>query len=244
MTGLGERRSSLAFALLVVLGLLLIAGLVALGTWQIERRAWKVELIARTQARVVAAPVAAPGPATWPRIDAADDEYLKVEATGRFRHDRETLVQAVTVYGAGFWVLTPLETDRGFALLVNRGFVSGDKCAPAARAAGLVAGPVTVTGLLRLTEPGGAFLRSNDPAADRWYSRDVGAIAGARKVGRAAPYFVDADAAPNPGGWPKGGLTQVAFPNSHLSYALTWYALAALTGVGLWLLVRYQRGRG
>lgn len=240
----GERRSKLAFALLVVFGLALIPGFVALGSWQLHRRAWKLDLIARTEARAAASPVAAPGPATWPRVDAARYEYLKVEATGRFRHDRETLVQAVTDYGAGYWVVTPLATDRGFTLLVNRGFVPGDRRAAASRAAGQVAGPATVTGLLRLTEPGGAFLRSNDPAADRWYSRDVRAIARARGLGRAAPYFVDADATPNPGGYPKGGLTQVAFSNSHLSYALTWFALAALTGVGLLLLIRHGRGRG
>src|SRR3546814_12551770 len=70
------------------------------------------------------------------------------------------------------------------------------------RAAGHVAAPVTVTGLLRVTEPGGAFLRSNDPVADRWFSRDVAGIAKARGLGRTAPYFVDADASPNPGGYP------------------------------------------
>ena len=51
-----------------------------------------------------------------------------------------------------------------------------------------------------------------------------------------APYFIDADATPDTGGWPRGGLTVVHFPNSHLMYAFTWFSLAALlAGTGLWL---------
>lgn len=207
--------------------------LVGLGTWQVERRAWKLDLIARTEARVHALPTEAPGRAGWAAVG-PDDAYRHVRLSGRFLNDRETLVQAVTDYGAGFWVLTPLRRDDGTLVLVNRGFVPGSRKDPASREAGQVSGPVTVTGLLRLTEPGGAFLRSNDPAADRWYSRDVAAIAAARGLAEAAPYFVDADATPNPGGLPIGGLTVVAFPNNHLVYAITWYGLAAmLAGFGL-----------
>ncbi|HVX81743.1 MAG TPA: SURF1 family cytochrome oxidase biogenesis protein, partial [Devosiaceae bacterium] len=98
----------------------------------------------------------------------------------------------------------------------------------ATRQAGQIAGETQVTGLLRISEPGGGFLRANDPAADRWYSRDVAAIARARGLGTVAPYFVDADATPNAGGLPVGGLTVIRFPNNHLLYALTWFALAAL----------------
>ncbi len=219
--------------------LVAIAGFLALGVWQLERRAWKHDLIARVDARLAAAPVAAPGPADWPAISRDRDEYRRVVATGRFLHDRETPVQAVTELGPGYWILTPLETPD-FILLVNRGFVPQDRRAPATRPEGQVAGEVTVAGLLRLTEPGGGFLRANDPAADRWYSRDVAAIAKARGLGITAPYFVDADATANPGGLPVGGLTVVRFRDSHLSYALTWFALAA----GLAAAVVIVRRRG
>ena len=73
-----------------------------------------------------------------------------------------------------------------------------------------------------------AFLRANDPAAGRWYSRDVAAIAWARGLSEVAPYFIDADAASEPGGIPVGGLTVVVFHNNHLVYAITWYVLAAM----------------
>ena len=92
-----------------------------------------------------------------------------------------------------------------------------------------------MTGLVRLSEPGGGFLRSNDPANDRWYSRDVAAIGSARGWTDVAPYFVDADASPAGQavpGQPVGGLTVVTFRNEHLVYALTWLALAVMTGAG------------
>lgn len=227
--------------MLVLAGLALTGVFLGLGTWQVERRVWKLALIDRVEARIHAEPVPAPGPEEWPGLTAASAEYRRVRLTGRFAHDRATLVQALSERGAGFWVLVPLVTDRGFTVLVNRGFVPTEARERSARAAGEPEGEVTLTGLLRLSEPGGGFLRRNDPAADRWYSRDVAAIATSRGIDGStavAPYFVDADAAPNPGGLPMGGLTVVAFHNNHLVYALTWYALALMTAGALIFVLR------
>ncbi|MGJ4942075.1 SURF1 family protein [Bradyrhizobium sp. HKCCYLS1011] len=211
-----------------------VALLLALGVWQIERRAWKLDLIDRVEHRVHADPSPMPGPAAWPAVNRADDEYRRVTVTGRFLHERETLVQALTVDGSGYWVVTPLETPDHAIVLVNRGFVPVERRDPATRGEGNPAGTVDVTGLLRISEPGGGFLRRNDPAANRWYSRDVTAVAASRGLPQVAPFFIDADATPNPGGWPRGGLTVISFPNNHLVYALTWFALAVmLAGAGL-----------
>lgn len=222
--------------LFALLCLALAASFAALGVWQVERRAWKLALIERVEARIHAAPRALP-----PRSEWQDDlAYTRVRLAGRFLHDREMLVQALTDLGQGWWVLTPLRTPAG-TVLVNRGFVPAERRAPASREAGQVAGEVTVTGLLRESEPGGGFLRRNAPAAGHWYSRDVAAMAQARRLGPVAPFFVDADATPNPGGWPVGGLTVVAFRNTHLLYALTWFGLAALSLGGAWLVLRERR---
>jgi surfeit locus 1 family protein len=211
-----------------------VVGLIALGVWQIERRTWKLALIDRVEQRVRASPQPIPAPASWLAISAANDEYRRVAVTGHFMSDREALVQAVTDYGPGFWVVTPLLTADGNVILVNRGFVPPDRRDPATRGEGDPRAVVTVAGLLRITEPKGAFLRTNDPSTDRWYSRDVAAIAAARSLSHVAPFFVDADATANPGGYPIGGLTVIAFPNNHLIYALTWFALAfMLTGAYL-----------
>lgn len=218
--------------ILTAIGLALIERFISLGVWQLHRRVWKLDLIATVNARLDAPPVAAPPTA------GSSDVYRRVTVRGTFRNDRETFVQAVTERGPGYWVMTPLVGPR-FTILVNRGYVPAEKRADHDRPAG----PVTVTGLVRVSEPGGGFLRSNDPAADRWYSRDVAAIAAAKGLGPVAPYFIDADATPNPGGYPVGGLTVVSFRNSHLSYALTWFGLAILTVVGLVIVWRPGRER-
>ncbi|MDA9398918.1 SURF1 family protein [Bradyrhizobium sp. CCBAU 45389] len=211
---------------LTVLSLTAFALLIALGVWQIERRAWKLALIDRVEQRVHAPVQPIPAPAAWPTITAANDEYRHVSVTGRFLHDRETLVQAVTEEGGGYWVLTPLQRSDGTLVLVNRGFVPTERRDAATRQAGNPEGQVEITGLLRITEPKGGFLRNNVPQHNRWYSRDVDAIAAARGLHDVAPFSVDADAGSQSAGGPIGGLTVIRFPNNHLIYALTWFALA------------------
>ncbi|WP_407061715.1 SURF1 family protein [Aureimonas sp. SK2] len=229
-------RGRLSLLILGAAGLVVFAVLMALGVWQVQRLHWKLDLIERVEARIHAPPAPPPSPAQWAAFDGEAEEYRRVRVEGTFRHDHETLVQALTERGAGFWVLTPLVSPDGTTVLVNRGFVPPERRDPATRAEGQVPGPVSVTGLLRLTEPGGAFLRSNDPEGDRWFSRDVAAIAAARDLGPVAPFFVDQAAGETPGGMPVGGLTVVAFRNHHLVYALTWFTLAAmLAGAGAWV---------
>ncbi|NYJ13720.1 surfeit locus 1 family protein [Rhizobium leguminosarum] len=240
-----ERRPSQAKRVFFCVCLVLLAAaLAALGTWQVQRLAWKRDLIARVGERVHAAPVPAPAQADWGKVNAADDEYRRVTATGTLANDKETLVYASTVLGPGYWVMTPLTLADGTAILVNRGFVPMERRDPATRRAGEVSGPVEITGLMRMTEPKGSLLQSNDAAADRWYSRDVAAIAQKRSVGAVAPYFIDADAAANPGGLPVGGLTIIHFPNNHLVYAITWYGLAAMALALLVFIFRGEIGRG
>lgn len=241
-------RSTAACLALAAFALLLFVGFLALGIWQVERRAWKLDLMDRVAQRV-SAPAAPPPPAAqWPQITAASDEYRHLQVSGRFLHEHETLVQAVTTQGAGFWVLTPLQLADGTTLLVNRGFVPPEARTRATRRATESDAEVTLAGLLRLSEPVGGFLRHNDPAGDRWFSRDVAAIAQARGLGQTAPFFLDAgaparnstSAAP---AWPLGGLTVITFKNNHLVYALTWFGLALMVLVASALVVREERQR-
>ena len=257
---MGARIARLLF-LLLALGAFL--GFLALGTWQVERRTWKLALIDRVTQRVNGAPAALPGRERWTQIDAAEDEYRRVRLSGVFLNDRETLVQASTDYGSGFWVMTPLQLPDGSIVLVNRGFVSPDKRARSSRNDGSSESrmPADVVGLLRLTQPGGSFLRHNDPAAERWYSRDVQAIAQARGLTGVAPYFVDAqdsqagarrvvggggnagEIIPGtiPSRWPVAGLTVIDFHNNHLVYAITWYALALMIALAVGYVLREDR---
>jgi surfeit locus 1 family protein len=223
----------------------LFAGLLALGVWQLQRLAWKQDLMARVEQRLQAAPVAAPGEASWPGLSRAADEYRRVQLSGHYDHAQELQVWASTELGSGYWVLTPLRSeDGGFWLWVNRGFVLPAQRDPATRIQ--PQGLQTVTGLLRLSEPGGSLLQRNDATTGRWYSRDVAAFSSARGLsGPVAPYFIDAvaEAGAPQEAWPRPGLTVLRFSNNHLVYALTWFALAAMVAGATGYLLRERRRR-
>lgn len=308
-----RQRSATVRRMLGGLGILVFILFTVLGTWQVKRLFWKLDLIARVEQRVHAAPAAAPGPALWPQVSAAGDEYRHVSVSGVFLYDMTTRVQASTELGGGFWLLTPLCAADGSIVLINRGFVAGaigkpaetaaaptvppaQACAAAraaaastlgaaadgavatspaavttagiatagnATTANAVAGAAsTVTGLLRISEPSGAFLRNNDPAGNRWFSRDVAAIAAVHGLPNVAPYFIDADAdtarqavsaspdeatAVDSAGndaaveVPVGGLTVISFHNNHLVYAFTWYVLALMVASALYWVAREER---
>lgn len=238
-------RSATTLVILGVVAAAIFAGLCALGTWQVHRLAWKRALIAQVEQRAHAPATPAPGRAEWAGLTSGNAEYRRVSATGVFQYDRQTLVQAATELGSGYWVMTPLQLAGGGTVLVNRGFVlpewrkgqgQADGSQPPAQA--------SVTGLLRMGEPGNGFLRNNDPAANLWYSRDLPAIAAARGLTDVAPYFIDADAAGaerDARKAPIGGLTALAFPNNHLVYAITWYALAAMVLAGAFIFAREEK---
>lgn len=253
-------RSVVKLLVLAVGAVLTFSCFVALGTWQLYRLQWKLALIARVEQRVHAPAVAAPGPTVWPGFNAAANEYRHVRVTGSFLCQLTTRVYASTALGAGYWVITPIRDPNGSIVLINRGFVPTQPAGqalpidcPVKQGAGaehsaVASGMITVTGLLRISEPRGAFLHGNDPAGDRWYSRDVQAIATARGLPDVAPYFIDADAGQEPEQanhgdalHPVGGLTVVYFPNNHISYALTWYALALMVAVAFFWLMREER---
>jgi surfeit locus 1 family protein len=223
---------------LLFLASVLFAGLLALGAWQVQRLQWKLALIDRVEQRVYGAPVAAPGPAEWPTLNRESDEYSRVQITGRFDHSRATLVRASTELGRGFWVITPLQTNVGFWVLVNRGFVSDADRSQVSRLD--IAEPALISGLLRLSEPGGSVLQHNDVAAGRWYSRDVPAIAASVKL-EVAPYFIDAAASSDTQAWPRGGLTVLSFKNHHAVYAITWFVLAIMVAAAAAYLYSSER---
>jgi surfeit locus 1 family protein len=236
-----ESRPRAPRALLLLVAIAALAGFVALGNWQLERRLWKLSLIERVERCAEAPAVPAPAPSTWTSGSGPQYEYCHVVVQGRFLPDVDALVAAGTELGTGYWVMSPLRTDGGSVVLINRGFIPlGAEASPVPE------GTVTVAGLLRLSEPGGGVLRDNEPENGRWYSRDVAAIAAVQGFHDAAPYFIDA-AADAPGsageGGPVGGLTVIRFHNSHLVYAITWYGLAAMVLLAVWLVRREERSR-
>ena len=222
--------------------------LVSLGMWQLDRKAWKEDLIATIEARLSALPAALPAPSAWPKLTAAQDEFLRVAMTAEFLNDREA-----TVYtsgstlregssGPGYWIFTPARLGDGAVVMVNRGFVPEGRQNPATRAEGEVAGPVNVVGVLRWPERPGMFTPPGDPVRNIWFSRDSDAIAAAKGV-NAAPFYVELESPAPPGGLPRAGRLHATLPNNHFGYALTWLGLATvLVGVyGAWLVSNLRK---
>jgi surfeit locus 1 family protein len=202
--------------------------LVSLGIWQLHRLAWKETLIAEIATRSKGLPQPLPDPSEWNSLRPADYAYRHVEFAGRYENDREALV----FYGAGprdlgpgYLVLTPLRLDSGAIVIVNRGFVPDALAAKSARAAGEIEGKTHVAGLMRPPQTRNLFTPADEPDKDLYFTRDPAAIAAHFGFAQAAPFVVDAESSA-PGGWPKGGMTEIDIPNNHLSYALTWFGLA------------------
>jgi surfeit locus 1 family protein len=228
--------------------ILVCAILAFLGFWQMQRLAWKEGLIAQIETRAKAPPVALPEASAWPDLRPGNYEYRHVVLDGTFDHDKEALVfwpsghaTAVT-REPGFLVLTPLRLDSGAYVIINRGFVPQDLADPRLRSAGRIEGKTRVTGLMRAPEPRSVFTPKDDPARGRFFARDPAPVAAGLGPVTVAPFLVDADNDPVPGGWPKGGATELTLRNNHLSYALTWFGLA-LTCLGIFAAYAWQRSK-
>ena len=238
--------------LLIVLAGIGFVILCALGIWQLQRLSWKQDLLARVEDRTGQPPVPVPDPEAWPSLDYDDVDYLPVVVTGQFIHADEVHAYSALpdpvgpLGGQGYFIVTPLETDDGWIVLVNRGFVPEQFKDPSTRAAGQLTGPVEITGLLRPPQGRNAFTPTDDPEANVWFTRDPHAIGEALgyEPDRLAPYYIDATFDEGlVGGVPQGGETQVSFSNNHLQYVVTWFGLAAALLVITIIRVRSTRRR-
>ncbi|HEY0107430.1 MAG TPA: SURF1 family protein [Rhizomicrobium sp.] len=216
-----------------------LALLVGLGVWQLQRLQWKLALIDQVNRNLAAAPV------SLDRILALGKgaEYRRVTLHGRFDNAKEAYIYGIGLQGAPvFHVVVPFVSDGGGTLLVDRGVVPRDLKDPATRPEGIVEGETAVTGVWRFGEAPGAFTPPPERARRIWFVRDVAAIAKADGIAPAAPALIEAGATPNPGGWPKGGQTVVAFRNEHLQYAITWFLMAAGL-LGVYIAYHVSSGR-
>lgn len=212
--------------------------LIGLGVWQLQRLQWKLALIAEVNGHMSAPPL----PLSEALKDSADAmQYRRVALEGRFNNAREAYVFTTAAGGeAVYHVLTPFLTDDGHNFLVDRGYVSKEKLDPATRTP--IEGATQLVGVWRVPDAPGTFTPAPDIAHRIWYSRDLKGIAAADHIQLTAPVVIEADATPNPGGWPKGGQTVVSFRNEHLSYAVTWFGLAAGL-LGVYFAYHVSKGR-
>ncbi|MDO9411101.1 MAG: SURF1 family protein [Pseudolabrys sp.] len=242
-----QRRGGVVLATLFTAACMAI--LIWLGLWQLERKAWKENLIAVVSSRVERPAEPLPPRSDWGRLTAEANEYTRVTFPAEFLDGEEAYAYTAgsslraDVQGQGFWVFAPARLTGGSVVLVNRGFVPTDRKLPASRSDGTPRGSVDIVGYLRWPETRGMVTPKDDPANNVWYARDPKAMAETHKWALAAPFYIDQEGPVPPGGLPKPGKLDVKMPNNHWQYALTWFGLAAsLAGVYIaWLLARRRK---
>jgi surfeit locus 1 family protein len=217
----------------------LLAFLIGLGVWQLQRLQWKLALIAEVTRNMAASPIS---------LNAAlalghGAEYRHVALTGRFDNAKESYAYGIDRDAVpDYHVIVPFTTDDHRTLMVDRGIVPPARRDPATRSEGQIEGETRVTGVWRTPDAPGTFTPARDPAHRIWYTRDASLIAASDNITLASPALIEADATPNRGGLPKGGQTQVEFRNEHLQYAITWFLMAA--GLfGVYLAYHVSKGR-
>jgi surfeit locus 1 family protein len=231
---------------LLFLGLAL-AVLTALGTWQLERKAWKEALIAELDVKLAAPAADLPPRERWKQLDQAKDEFRHVAFPAEFLAGEEALVYTSgsslrpDVSGPGYWVFSPARLTGGSIVLVNRGFVPEGRQDPKTRPQGQPSGVVEIAGALRWPEQRGSFTPPDEPDKGIWFARDPAGMAKAKKWDAHAPFYLDQEAPPASGGFPKVGPLKPALPNRHLEYAVTWYGLALVILIAAVFFVRARR---
>lgn len=227
-----KARKSRSLLVPAVLTVCACAILIALGVWQIQRKAWKEALIANLTQRVSAPPVALPPPQQWGSLRQTADEYRRVAFPAEFLSEQEALVYTAgsafrtDVSGQGYWVFTPARVSGGGLVMVNRGFIPGADRPKEGGAARRISGLVNIVGVMRWPETPDSLSPKADIEHNVWFVRDHLSIAAAKGLGPVAPFYVEQESPMPPGGLPRPGRLTVSLSNDHLGYALTWFGLA------------------
>jgi surfeit locus 1 family protein len=214
-----------------------------LSIWQMERREWKRDILDRIAANQSAAPMPLDELLT---ADPMRREYGKVSLAGEFLYGKEFHLAARSRGDeVGIQIVTPLKTDGGQIVLFDRGWVPSEKKDPATRPEGQVKGRVQLVGVVRRAQVQRQFAPDNVPDKNVWFHVDVPLMrqmAGGQPDPVLDTFFLEANDAPNPGGLPIGGQTQLDIPNDHLQYAITWFLLA-LALIGVYVSYHWENGR-
>ncbi|XP_054714891.1 surfeit locus protein 1-like [Uloborus diversus] len=209
-----------------------------LGTWQVKRRAWKLNLIDEVKKKNQEPPVEFPEQLQ----ELSDMEYRRVRMRGTFDHSKEVYIGPRSLMSnkedggggvlssrsqTGVLVITPFHfADKNLTILVNRGWVPKHKKDPSTRPEGQIQNEVELIGTVRHPENRPQFCPKSQPGSDLFFYRDVTRMA---QMAGAAPILVDADSSSTVPGGPIGGQTKITFRNEHMSYILTWYSLSIAT---------------
>ena len=220
-----------------------LAFLMALGTWQVRRLAWKEALVASIDTRMKSAPL--PLEEIEAQFKASGDvDYTPVTLTGSVLNEGEQYFLSTFNGQSGWSIYAPLRLADGRFVILNRGFVPYDQRDPAKRPGSQPLGTENITGLARnpLAAKPSSIMPENDTKSNTWYWKDLDGMAVNAGVDKTLllPFFVDDWSEEPPGTLPVTKTTIVDLPNNHLQYAVTWYGLA-LALAGVWAVFSLRR---
>lgn len=202
----------------LILGVVGCAVLIYLGLWQLDRRAWKEDMLADITAGIQADPVPLP--------DAIDPsmKYLPVTVSGTTTGAEIDVLSHTREQGAGYQIVSRFVTDDGRAILLDRGFVPQE-----ARRIDRPPVRLQVTGNLHWPQDASSSTPAPNMEENIWFARDVDAMALTLDT---LPVLVVASAVEgdNQGARPLPVAIE-GIPNNHLSYAVQWFLIAATWAV-------------
>ena len=234
-----RRRLALTAAFLIALVVL-----IGLGVWQLQRLAWKRNLVERI-ADAQVQPATALDEALRAHRDGLDVEYARV-VTDCPGLDQAPYLKlfALRERVIGFRAVSACSVDDAVygSILVDRGFVAEADAARMPATGGEGPRHRPVVGVLRLPEAPTFVTPKDRPGENAWFRRDVAAMARALDAKRPAPLFLMLESPPPEGFGPAPAPLPPGLSNRHLGYALTWFGLAAaLTAVYAAMLLRGRR---
>lgn len=229
-------RRWITFFLVVIA---LAYGAFRLGEWQFHRLNDREHRNAVTERNMSERPVPAQDILAVGKPVSPEDEWRHVTAKGHYVNDQTVIVRYQTRDGdSGVDVVTPLVTDQGTALLVNRGWLAtGNVGTTRPDAPPAPSGEVTVTGWVRVDATG-----DSTQVADR-STRAISSQA----IGQTVPFrlyggWVEADRQSPPDSPKLLNPEQPDLGNGpHLFYGIQWWFFAALAIFGFAYLVWDER---
>lgn len=217
---LADRREPRAgIVVFVVLALAAFVVFIGLGTWQLQRKAWKEALIDTLDNRLAARPIALPARAQWASLDPADDEFHRVAFRAEFLRGKEGRVYTggsglrEDIKGPGYFAFAPARLADGSVVVIDRGYVPNPHPDASVAPIGLPDGAVEIVGVLRWPEAPGWFVTAHSVTEDLWFVRDHLAMAASYGWGEVAPFYIDQEAPTPAGGLPRPGRLKVNLRN-------------------------------
>jgi cytochrome oxidase assembly protein ShyY1 len=233
----------------------MVALLVGLGVWQLQRRLEKHALIAALTERLMAVPGALPQPSQWSAVMPERDEFRRVSFTATYQSGSDAMVYSSgsavreDISGPGTWAFMPARLPTGETVAINTGFVQNtmqDRAQQDRAVTPLITNePVMLTGYIRFPEAAGTLTPPENLAKRLWFTRDHLAMARALGWGeggqKIAPFYIDLEAPVPSSGIPKPGPLEVHLKDDHLQYAITWFGLAGAVMIAFAVWLRAQR---